>query len=159
VSGVILLILRVALTLALYSFVGWAIFTIWRDLRQQSLTLAARQAPPLIATVALGQNEQRHYFTATEIIIGRAAHCQCQIPSQTVSSQHARLFFQQGHWWVEDLDSTNGTLLNAEPVTKATIVVPGDKIRCGEALLVLEPALEGAPTPLEVTTKANPISS
>ncbi len=32
-SAIIVLILRVLLALALYFFVGWAIFTIWRELR------------------------------------------------------------------------------------------------------------------------------
>ncbi|MEW6406714.1 MAG: FHA domain-containing protein, partial [Chloroflexota bacterium] len=54
------------------------------------------------------------------------------------STHHARLSFSRGQWWVEDLESTNGTLLNQELVTAPTVVTPGDQLRCGEATLTIE---------------------
>ncbi len=33
-----------------------------------------------------------------------------------VSARHARLFQRSGQWWIEDLGSTNGTLVNGQPL-------------------------------------------
>ena len=35
---------------------------------------------------------------------------------KTVSRRHARFFKEEGKWFVEDLNSTNGTFVNDEPV-------------------------------------------
>ncbi len=140
-SEVIFLGLRILLAAALYAFLGLAIWVLWRDLRQAPRA-AEEPIPPLNITITLEGETQSRQFTLPEVIIGRSPQSQCRLPSNTVSTRHARLFFRQGHWWIEDLGSTNGTFLNADPLTKATIVVSGDKIRCGEAELVIAPESE-----------------
>ena len=134
-SGLILLALRTGAALALYAFLGSALWLLWRDLKQQQQTIALRQVTPLHVQIQLGDTLRRERFTSAEIIIGRDPDCACSLASNTVSAHHARLSYHQGHWWLEDLDSTNGTLLNQEPVTVPTVVTPGDQIRCGEAIL------------------------
>ena len=53
-----------------------------------------------------------------EIIIGNSYNCQIQINRPSVSKYHARVFKNDyGHWIIEDLDSTEGTLLNGVPLT------------------------------------------
>lgn len=37
------------------------------------------------------------------------------------SGRHAEFLFDEGHWWVVDLDSTNGTRLNGTPVRRARL--------------------------------------
>jgi pSer/pThr/pTyr-binding forkhead associated (FHA) protein len=43
-------------------------------------------------------------------------------------------------WWLEDLNSRNGTLLNDVPLHEATVVSPGDIITIGSTHLKIEPA-------------------
>jgi pSer/pThr/pTyr-binding forkhead associated (FHA) protein len=45
---------------------------------------------------------------------------------------HARLFTRRGTQFVEDLDSTNGTLLNDAPLRGEAEIQPGDVIRIGD---------------------------
>jgi pSer/pThr/pTyr-binding forkhead associated (FHA) protein len=66
-----------------------------------------------------------------EVIIGRDPHCEYPIPDETISAHHARLSFHHNQWWLEDLRSTNGTLLNGEKVDIPTIIVSGDEVCLG----------------------------
>ncbi len=140
-SEIVLLGLRVLMAAALYAFLGLALWVLWRDLGQAPRP-AEESIPPLRLTVSLEGETLNRQFALPEVVIGRSPQSQCHLPSNTVSARHARLFFRQGHWWIEDLGSTNGTFLNADPLTRATIVVSGDKIRCGEAELVIVPESE-----------------
>lgn len=134
-SALVLLILRSVAALALYAFLGSALWLLWRDLRKQQQRVALRQAAPLLLQVELDGRSRLERFTSPEITIGRDPGCECSLASKTVSARHARLSYHHGHWWLEDLGSTNGTLLNQEFVTAPTVVTPGDQIRCGEAKL------------------------
>jgi hypothetical protein len=50
----------------------------------------------------------------------------------TASGHHAEAVCDGGQWWIHDLHSTNGTLLNGARVTRAPIR-PGDRLRFGDA--------------------------
>ncbi len=136
-SGIVLLILRAALTLMLYAFLGWALWLIWRTLKWQQTEWNHHRVSPLHLKLSIGDEEHSLNFSLSEITIGRDPHCECVIDSKTVSAHHARLNFHHGQWWVEDLGSTNGTVLNQETVSTATVITPGDLLRCGEATLSL----------------------
>jgi pSer/pThr/pTyr-binding forkhead associated (FHA) protein len=56
-----------------------------------------------------------------EIVIGRSAENDIVIENLAVSKQHARIANQDGAYYIEDLNSTNGTYLNKIRVTKKEI--------------------------------------
>jgi pSer/pThr/pTyr-binding forkhead associated (FHA) protein len=132
-SGIVVLVLRGLLVVALYSFLILIFVTLWREVRQQATLLAMRKTPPLTLSITNGvQPALVRHFTQPEITIGRQPDCECRLEDDSVSTTHARLVYHHGQWWLEDLGSTNGTLLNREKLSLATIVVSGDEIRCGE---------------------------
>jgi pSer/pThr/pTyr-binding forkhead associated (FHA) protein len=53
------------------------------------------------------------------------------------SNHHARFQFAHGTWWVEDLNSTNGTWLNNRRMFNAQRLKKGDKIRIGHTEIVV----------------------
>ncbi len=55
-----------------------------------------------------------------------------------VSRHHAWVLFIKGAYWVEDLGSTNGTLLNGEVLSERKQIYPGDRIKLGRTELVFE---------------------
>lgn len=71
------------------------------------------------------------------VLIGRAPECTLVLTDEYASGRHARLFPQDGRWWVEDLGSTNGTRLGRSPVTAPTPVEPGQQLRIGRTVLEL----------------------
>ena len=132
-SGSILVALRLALALALYVFLGWALFTLWRDLKHQAQDLTEQKPPRITLLSQAGTAAAPMVFESREVIIGRGPACDLILEDSTVSSHHARLFYRQGHWWLEDLHSTNGTLINGEPVTTPVVLTSGDQFQCGQA--------------------------
>ncbi len=61
-------------------------------------------------------------------VMGRSSSNQIVIRSQQASRQHAELRWDQGHWWVRDLGSRNGTLVNRQPIRNAVQLRDGDRI-------------------------------
>jgi pSer/pThr/pTyr-binding forkhead associated (FHA) protein len=129
---ILLLVLRIALVLALYAFIGWALWVLWKDLQQQRKVLVTPQVPAIDLEFRTGDEAQKETFTIPEVTIGRDPRCEFQIQSETVSVRHAQLSYHHGQWWLEDLDSTNGSFLNNERVMTSTVIVSGDQLRCGE---------------------------
>ncbi len=62
-------------------------------------------------------------------IIGRHPECSIQIDDGSVSRHHARVTSDDGIWFVEDLDSRNGTFLNGQAVQQRTRLFDGAEIK------------------------------
>lgn len=71
------------------------------------------------------------------IAIGRANDATLVLNDDYASSRHARLFQQNGQWFVEDLGSTNGTYLDRQRVTRPMPVPIGVPVRIGKTVLEL----------------------
>jgi signal transduction histidine kinase len=52
----------------------------------------------------------------------------------TVSRRHAELTPSDGAWWITDLKSTHGTLVNGQRLAARTALRDGDQIRCGQTI-------------------------
>lgn len=138
-SALTLLFLRLLSALILYAFWGYAIWLLWQDLRRQSQMMAAMQSPPLALRIGQEvepgvQSEKLLHFSMPQVLIGRDLACECCLEDLTISTQHARLSYHHSQWWVEDLHSKNGTLLNDVPVTEAVVLASGDRLQCGQVL-------------------------
>ncbi|MCL3860787.1 FHA domain-containing protein [Actinotalea sp. K2] len=77
-------------------------------------------------------------LTSSAILIGRAPSCTLVLDDDYSSSRHARVFPQDGQWFVEDLGSTNGTFLGRQRVEEPTSVTVGSQIRVGQSTLELQ---------------------
>ena len=85
------------------------------------------------ATVEKGPQALRgvRLTIAGPVVIGRAPGADIVIPTDYVSARHARFTLMGTSLMIEDLGSTNGTLLNGHPVTQPTACSPGDIITVG----------------------------
>jgi hypothetical protein len=131
-SSTILLILRFLLALSLYVFLGWALLILWRELKRQSADIGSRQHPTITLLRQDLDNVKPNTFTIQEVFVGRDPACNYFLDDSTISAKHARLFYKQGQWWVEDLHSTNGTYLNQVELSAPLVLSNGDLLRCGQ---------------------------
>jgi len=107
--------------------------------------------PPLLKYVIRGQ-EQTHEIVKDEILIGRSTECDVQIPENSVSRQHARIFRDGEVWRVADMGSRNGTRINNLPGADKALE-DGDRIHLPEAVLTFvnedAPRESSAPSQLD----------
>jgi pSer/pThr/pTyr-binding forkhead associated (FHA) protein len=134
-SGIVLLIIRLLMVVALYAFLGWAVYTLWRDMKRQSDLIEARKIPEINVQVEMEDQIGAHSYSVSELVIGRDQTCDLVLDANTVSAEHARLSYHHQNWWLEDLGSRNGTYLNLERVTTAAILVSGDELQIGQVLI------------------------
>ena len=73
--------------------------------------------------------------------IGRGGDADVRIEDRYASGLHARIYPRAGHYFVEDMNSTNGTLLNDATLSNEAELTPGDTIRIGDTEFRFE--LEG----------------
>ncbi len=135
---ILVLFLRILLVVALYAFLAWAMITLWKDLKFQSEIIAQKKIPVLTIIMDGDPQAEKQIFSQNEIIIGREESCDIFLNDQAISSKHARLIHRNMHWWIEDLNSTNGSFLNDERVESPAILINGDEIRIGRSILVVE---------------------
>ena len=70
-----------------------------------------------------------------EVLIGRSSDCQMALPLFGVSRVHARIFFKNDEYILEDRYSTNGTYVNGVKIVRC-ILRNNDQIEIGEAKLI-----------------------
>jgi pSer/pThr/pTyr-binding forkhead associated (FHA) protein len=134
-TGVVLLILRLFMLLALYVFLGWGILTLWQDLQRNKQEVKNARPSPISILRKGGETDQEFSFDASEIFIGRDPACEIVLEDPTTSARHTHLYYLKGQWWVEDMDSTNGTSLNDELISVPVVLADQDVIQCGQVQL------------------------
>ena len=88
------------------------------------------------SVVIIDKNGQKIPLKSMKMKIGRDPSNQLVVKDDTYASRHhAWITYEDGDFWIEDLGSTNGTLLNGHPVVKRQLLSSGDKIRVGHTEL------------------------
>jgi len=137
-SGIVALALRLLMAAALYIFIGWALWLVWQDLKREEHRTSARGFPRIRLEV---RNRNRILSSKTyskpEILLGRNPECDVTINDETASALHARLSYHHNQWWIEDLNSTNGTNLNKQKLSTPTVLTSDDEIQCGKTKIII----------------------
>jgi pSer/pThr/pTyr-binding forkhead associated (FHA) protein len=135
----IVLLLRLILAIALYAFLGWALWNLLREFKQQGDKLATQKKPALSISIKTDQGQESiRQFAQPQIMIGRDTKCDLSMIDEALSAHHARLTHHHGQWWLEDLSSTNGTFLNREKLTTPAVVITGDHFKCGNTVFGIQ---------------------
>lgn len=73
-----------------------------------------------------------------DIRIGRCHVCEIRMDEddRTASRHHARLLFENGTYFIEDIWSTNGTKVNGQEIKGKTRLHDKDRIKIGQAMLL-----------------------
>ena len=140
----------------LYLFVLRVVWVVGRELKgSPALVSAAGDAGPLAPAISKpkprktaahkswqlvikkpAELRETVVAVAQEITIGRGGGCAIALANDTfVSTVHARVVPRGDTVWLEDLGSTNGTLLNTQRVSELTQLKDGDRIEIGSSLI------------------------
>lgn len=128
--GLLLLGLRFGLAICLYLFLFWALRILWKSLKASAVN-EDQMLPPLTLSISKQEDTSSYTLVTTENLIGRASECTVQLEDTTVSNLHARIYFNQSQWWIEDLDSSNGTYLNGDKLEQPTVLTDQDHLELG----------------------------
>lgn len=84
---------------------------------------------PLLITENGPHSGQRYELDGPATVLGRHPNCDVVIDVGAVSRHHAKILQIGGQYYVEDLNSRNGTFVNGELVHARQQLEPGDRIR------------------------------
>ncbi|WP_226347206.1 FHA domain-containing protein FhaB/FipA [Agilicoccus flavus] len=71
------------------------------------------------------------------VLLGRNPECTLILDDDFASGRHARVYYDDKSWYVEDLGSTNGTHVNGERIDAPTPLTDGTQLRIGATVLEL----------------------
>ena len=63
----------------------------------------------------------RQSLSGKAMTVGRALGCEIWLDDGKLSRRHFRIFREEGGWFIEDLQSTNGTWMDGERITRQRI--------------------------------------
>lgn len=139
-----ILILRIAIAVALYTFLAGLFYYLLRDIQlaSEQIQETQRAAGRLVIEacspeVPLEVGAQFRLQPVT--IVGRGPTCTIILEDSFVSTEHARIASRRGQWWLDDLDSRNGTALNGIPLLGPVVLSSGDIIGIGRVQFRFEP--------------------
>lgn len=96
--------------------------------------LEPEQEPELErASVSFAGRE--HPITSGRVILGRSRECELRVADLNVSRRHAEIRREDGAYWIVDLGSMNGTLVNGKRVERERLD-DGDRITLGSTEIV-----------------------
>jgi FHA domain-containing protein len=146
--------LKFGFLVVLYLFLLWIARSAAKDLRRtvspapdatgfhQAPAFAGGLPPAaeawLVAERGGGLEQGERFDLIGGLSIGRSKDADVRIEDRYASSIHARLFERGGRFFVEDMSSTNGTLLNGATLKGEAELIDGDTVQIGDTVFRLE---------------------
>jgi hypothetical protein len=132
-------IVRIIFLLLLYLFLFMIARSLLRDLRAAANEPTAELGRLVVVASPSGEPTAGTTLPLDAITtLGRDVNNAIVVDDEFVSADHAVLTFRGRTWYVEDLDSTNGTFVNGSPIDGVEPVGYGDEIQLGQVRLRLE---------------------
>ena len=91
----------------------------------------------LLLEIVEGEQAGKQVELSGSVEIGRDPSLPLALDDDEVSRHHVRMYPSEHGAVVEDLNSTNGTYVNDQPVHAAREIAPGDRVRLGVTVLEL----------------------
>ncbi len=103
------------------------------------LRQACASPSPLFPAVAVGgANPMVISFVPDQpIYIGRSKQCALRLDSADISARHARMGYESGEFWIEDLGSTNGTFVNQQQISGRVNIKAGVPVILGREISLI----------------------
>jgi len=99
---------------------------------------AAQRGARLVSVNPIAPVATEYVMLKDEVSIGRGEENDLVIPHASVSRAHARLLRRDRGYELTDLNSTNGTFVDNQPLHGSTMIGDGTEVRLGEVTFVFE---------------------
>jgi pSer/pThr/pTyr-binding forkhead associated (FHA) protein len=134
-------VVRILFLVLLYVFLFGIARALLRDLRAASREPTVELGRLVVVASPAGEPAEGSTLALDAITtIGRDVNNAIVVDDEFVSAEHAVLTFRGRTWYVEDLESTNGTFVNGSPVESVAPLGYGDEIQLGQVRLRLDRA-------------------
>ncbi len=97
----------------------------------------------------------KQFLLTKKFTVGRSPDNDAVIPNPLVSRYHFKIEWENGHWWIYDLDSANGVYLNHQLIQKKSPLESSDLISLGAANISF--AVEEIQQSHEISSQLNKI--
>jgi pSer/pThr/pTyr-binding forkhead associated (FHA) protein len=132
-------VVRILFLILLYLFLFGIARALLRDLRAASREPTVELGRLVVVASPAGEPAAGTTLPLDAITtLGRDVNNAIVVDDEFVSAEHAVLTFRGRTWYVEDLDSTNGTFVNGSPVDGIAPLGYGDEIQLGQVRLRLD---------------------
>jgi len=88
---------------------------------QTALSGSMSGAGTAVDSMVVSAGDRVKEFTRSRVILGRGRDVDFRLDDPNVSRRHAALYLSEGRVVVEDLESTNGTMVNGYPVSSTVL--------------------------------------
>src|SRR2546423_15471152 len=102
---------------------------------RDSIAKAQRKQAALVVLQGSESDIGTHVLLDRPITLGRDPKVELPLQDDGISRKHCRVRFVEDHYLLEDLDSTNGTLVNGELVAAPQRLRAGDRIYLGACVI------------------------
>lgn len=126
---------KIAFLAVLYTFLIVVVAAIFRDLRRPTVASPANLPALLEIIGGVPELTGREFILGAEATVGREPEHAVYLSDSSVSASHARIFRRDGTYFLEDLGSTNGTMLNGARISAPSSLKHRDKIKVGRIIL------------------------
>ncbi len=131
--------IRLLFLALLYLFLARLVVALLRDLRAAAREPIDRPGRLVVLESPSGEPEVGRSFGLDVITpLGRDVNNAIVIDDPFASTDHAVLTYRGRSWYLEDLDSTNGSYINGQPVDGVAALGYGDEIQIGQVRFRLE---------------------
>lgn len=106
------------------------------DAGPSSRLMPSHREHAVLTVLAGPQVGAMHRIEGEQLTIGRAPDADLSLPDESLSWHHARIVQLGNAWYLDDLQSTNGTFVGADRVLKPRRLHDGDRIGLGRRTVV-----------------------
>lgn len=134
-------------TVIIYLFIFGVIRLIYLDVKKmsrfenRSVNVSGLETASLKTLHSRSASElelKKRYMIYGKAVIGRNKSCDIVLREKYISGEHVRIWFEKGEWYLEDLGSRNGTVINDQKIRGKVLLDPQDEISFGDLRFVFE---------------------
>ena len=132
------MIMKYAIIAIIYLIIIFALRIMYKDIKGGGKKKAVIKKTMGLEVIERGENFNLRVGAVIplndELTVGRKADNLLILGDKYVSSQHVRIYRKNTDYILQDLGSTNGTLMNKKRVKGSVVIKKGDEIKIGTSI-------------------------